>query len=278
MWRGFSQTCRSLSHSSKHGGGIAKCTKGPRPAQSLWRAFDWEQLCRSLPSLDSLAPRARPNQLVTVSRSLHPSNTVVVFANPALLCETLERLSNAHYIKLSGDGTFRLIQNGWVLLNLGVVTKHYAPASGRYAFRSTYHPLLFAIANKESEVTYKALFDAATFCAHHCLELDLPKLVGQYHCDWHVGEEAARLNCFPASERVADFAHFIAACTRPRVPASPDETVQTYRTGFPQPCRSGPWTRVGLHILFRGCMSCVPVLLPCFFIQLWNAWSKVCGI
>ena len=62
-----------------------------------------------------------------------------------------------------------------------------------------------------------------------------PSLSVQYHCDWHVGEEAARLNCFPASERVADlFAHFIGACTRPRVPASPDETVQTYRTGFPQ--------------------------------------------
>lgn len=170
--------------------------KGPKPAQSLWRAFDWEQLCRTLPSLESLAPRASPNPLVTVSRSLHPSNTVVIFANPALLRENLERLSNAQCIKLSGDGTFRLIQNGWVLLNLGVVTKHYAPASGRYAFRSTYHPLLFAIANKESEVTYKALFDAATLCAHYCLELDLPKLVGQYHCDWHIGEVLSCVSLF----------------------------------------------------------------------------------
>jgi len=107
----------------------------------------------------------------------------------------MKQLSNPGYIKLCGDGTFRLILGDWVLMNLPALTKHYAPVSGAGAFRPTFSPLLFGIANKESCPSYKALFDGASHCAHVCLDIDLPPRVCQYHCDWHAGEDAARRQC-----------------------------------------------------------------------------------
>lgn len=211
-----------------------KTHKGPKIAPSLWRVFDWEQLIRTMPSLASLGPRPLANHLVCVSHDLSPSNTVVIFVNPALFCETMKQLSNPGYIKLCGDGTFHLILGDWVLMNLPALTKHYAPVSAAGAFRPTFSPLLFGIANKESCPSYKALFDGASHCAHVCLDIDLPPRVCQYHCDWHAGEDAARRQCYPTSKRVADFAHFIGACVRSRLPVSADDTVQTYRSGFPQ--------------------------------------------
>ena len=68
-----------------------------------------------MPSLASLGPRPLAHQLVCVSHDLSPSNTVVIFVNPALFCETMKQLSNPGYIKLCGDGTFRLILGDWVL-------------------------------------------------------------------------------------------------------------------------------------------------------------------
>ena len=115
-----------------------KTHKGPEIAPSLWRVFDWEQLIRTMPSLASLEPRPLANQLVCVSHDLSPSNTVVIFVNPALFCETMKQLSNPGYIKLCGDGTFRLILGDWVLMNLRALTKHYAPVSGAHAFRPTF--------------------------------------------------------------------------------------------------------------------------------------------
>ena len=74
--------------------------------------------------------QAIPNRLAVVSHDLSPNSTSVVFVNPALFVETLGRLSNKAYLKLCGDGTFRLMEDGWVLLNLGVLARHYAPVNG----------------------------------------------------------------------------------------------------------------------------------------------------
>lgn len=74
------------------------------------------------------------------------------------------------------------------LLNLGVLSKHYAPVDGVYAFRSTFSPLLFAIAYKERQDTCKPPFHAASACASHLMGLDLPPHVAQYHADWRPGE------------------------------------------------------------------------------------------
>lgn len=137
---------------------------------------------------------------------------------PCLFSQTIRKLTD--YIKLCGDGTFRLIRAGWVLLNLGVLSKHYTRVSGTYAFRSTFSPLAFAIANKECQATYTALFRGAVTCAKSFIDLDLPPRVFQYHCDWHPGENLARLAVFPNSARAADFSHFIGACVGPRQKAN----------------------------------------------------------
>ena len=202
---------------------------GARPSRNIWRQYDWQQLLRAIPNFNS---EQQLNSLTVVSANLSPAHTVVVVVNPALFRETFARISNTNYIKLCGDGTFRLVHEGWVLLNLGALTKHYASDGQTYAFRSTYSPLLFALANKECKETYKPLFQGAVACATTLLDIDLPPRVAQYHCDWHPGENLARLEVFPDSERVADFAHFIGACVRPKQEPSPDETVQAYRAGF----------------------------------------------
>ena len=213
--------------------GNHKVHRGPKLANRAWRVFDWQQLLRSLPVLPSFGGEA-PDQLAVVSSNFDPDYTSVVLVNPALFVETWQRLSNQAYLKVCGDGTFRLMQDGWALLNLGVLTKHYASDGLAYAFRSTFSPLLFAIVNKEAKPTYKALFDGAKTCARACLDLDLAPRVAQYHCDWHPGENAARLECFPESQRVADFAHFMGACVRPRQPPAEDDTIRAYRAGFPE--------------------------------------------
>ena len=38
----------------------------------------------------------------------------------------------------------------------------------------------------------------------------------QYHCDWHIGEEAARCEEFPNSIRCGDWTHFTGAALRPK--------------------------------------------------------------
>lgn len=212
-------------------------------------------------SLDSIQRADIPDHLVSVSYNLSPDNTVVVLANPALFVETLQGLTNPDYIKLCCDGTCRLIEGGWVLINLRLLSKHHAPVADVYAFPSTYAPLLFALANKESDRTYQSLFAAAARCARVLLGLDLPPRVCQCHCDWHFGENAARLECFPQSERVADFAHFLGACVRPRQPSPTDDTVQAFRKGFPHTMQKYaldktwvPYLVGWVHIL-RSCPS-----------------------
>ena len=53
-------------------------------------------------------------------------------------------------------------------------------------------------------------------------------------------EDAARIECFPDSERVADFAHFIGACVRPGQQPPDDAAIQAYRAGFPDTIKPHP--------------------------------------
>ena len=204
-----------------------ECKDGSRPS-GLWRVYDWQQLLRGAPQFDTVAATV-PNNLAVVSADLSPAHTTVVFVNPALFHETFSRLTNQQYIKLCGDGTFRLMQGGWVLLNLGVLTKHYAAVAGTYAFRSTYSPLLFAVANKECRESYRALFEGAVVCAKSLFDIDLAPRVSQYG----TLEKIWPVLMFSQTQRgLRIFAHFIGACVRPKQALSPDETVQAYRAGF----------------------------------------------
>lgn len=129
------------------------------------------------------------------------------------------------------------MRDGWALINVGVLSKHYGPVDGTHAFWSTFSPLLFGVVNKEGQATYKHVFEAAKQCAKVCMGLDLEPCVSQYHCDWHPAEHAALRDSFPHALRVADFVHFIGACLRQKRQQVDDETIQVYRAGFPQTIR-----------------------------------------
>ena len=138
----------------------------------------------------------------------------MVFVNPALFSEVISRLANKDYIKLFGDGTYRLMDDGWSLLTLGVLTKHYSRDGTSYAFRTTFTPLIFAVANTERQETYECLFQAALRCAKEWWDIDLSTAARQYHADLHPGEDLARESIFPNALRVADVARVIGSCKR----------------------------------------------------------------
>ncbi|CAE7204585.1 mak16-a, partial [Symbiodinium pilosum] len=129
-----------------------------------WNRSDWQQLRRDLGDADDVsadADGALPDVLKVAATDYRPESTVMVFVNPALFSEVISRLANKGYVKLCGDGTYRLVDDGWSLLTLGVLTKHYSRDGTSYAFRTTFTPLIFAVANTERQETYECLFQAA---------------------------------------------------------------------------------------------------------------------
>ena len=207
---------------------------GHRSSSFNWVEADWRQLERDLGGIDGLEDC--PDALKFVAASYEPTATVVVFCNPALLRETLTRLTNLSYIKLCGDGTFRLTHGEWVLLTIGTLTKHYASSSSVYAFRTTFNPLMFALANKESQPTYQFFFQHVVACGLQFAGVDLSLACRQYHADLHSGEDAALKAIFVNADRVADWAHVMGACQRSKPPAQGLNPVLqarliAYRTG-----------------------------------------------
>ena len=127
---------------------------------------------------------------------------------PALVHAVLSRLPQPWNVKLSCDGTYRLLLSDMVLLTVGVSVKLWSKAEGKLCtFRSTFWPLGFAIADVESEEAYtilvKALLDVCK-----SLELDFDEAnILQWHGDMHKGLEAARQATAPSSTRLSDWAH-----------------------------------------------------------------------
>ena len=128
-----------------------------------------------------------------------------------------DRSANKSFIKLCGDGTFRLMFQQWILATLGTTSKQFSRGDDDHmtAFRTKYHPLIFAIMNIESEPTYRHFFRCLKHVADKLLHVDLSSVVKQYHCDWHAGEENARAVELPESVRAGDWAHFVGATSRP---------------------------------------------------------------
>eukprot|EP00439_Symbiodinium_sp_Y106_P016405 s1248_g2.t1 len=203
-----------------------------------WRRSDWEQLQRELGHIDEVSAddsAALPDALKVAAAEFQPEATTMVFVNPALFSEVLGRLANKEYIKLCGDGTYRLLDDGWTLLTLGVLTKHYSRDGTTYAFRTTFTPLMFAVANVERQETYECLFKAAATCAKQWCDIDLSTAARQYHADLHPGEDLARESVFPNALRVADFAHVIGACkrgSRQKADRPKDERMAAWRSGL----------------------------------------------
>ena len=209
-----------------------KGTTSDKLSSMRWVEADWRQVERTLGKTDSLVEVV--NQLKVAASLYDPMQTIVVFCNPLLLTETLNSLTNKCYIKLCGDGTFRLTDGDWVLMTVGVLSKHYARSEGIYAFSTTFNPLIFGLANKESEVTYQVLFQSLCECSRRFAGIDLQACVRQYHADMHPGEDLAQRSMFANACRVADWAHVIGACTRPKQKVTKDahdERVNVYHSG-----------------------------------------------
>lgn len=194
---------------------------------------DWRQLERDLGSALDLEDAV--NELKIAGLLLEPEQTAVIFCNPMLLRETLDSLTNKVYVKLCGDGTFRLTEGEWVFMTVGALSKHYAASDGvYYAFRTAFHPLVFGLANKESQTTYQVLFDSLCACAERFAGVDLRSCCHQYHADMHPGEDLAQKSVFINASHVTDWAHLIGACNRPKVVKAlvpSDEKIKVFRTG-----------------------------------------------
>ena len=199
---------------------VPDCVKRPQPARGSWCEYHWKQIERTWPAFNDVADSA-PDKLSIISMCLESDNTAVVLCNPALVKATVAKLANKAYIKLCGDGTHRLLNGQWILTSVGVISKHYSRGEKdkMHSLRSTLHPLVFAIVNKESEQTYRALFQGVKHAVRKLTGEDWGMATKQYHCDWHAGEEKARRAEFPMSVRCGDWAHFVGATTRPKMPA-----------------------------------------------------------
>ena len=191
------------------------------------------------------------NELKIAGLLLEREQTAIIFCNPILLEETLHSLTNRVYIKLCGDGTFRLTEEDWVLMTVGVLSKHYSESEGVEAFRTAFHPLVFGLANKESQPTYQVLFEALCACAEKFAGVDLRSSCQQYHADMHPGEDLAQRSVFINASRVADWAHVIGACNRPKASkhlALGDERIKIFRSGAFATMQNN-FTRAGQKLL-----------------------------
>jgi hypothetical protein len=199
-----------------------------------WLTCDWRRLTRQSPSFESAEAR-KSNQLCVVAQTFDAVHTTTVFCSPLLVKEVLDRIANKEYVKLCGDGTFRLIRDGWVLMTLGVLSKHHAQgeADNHACFRTSYLPWLFAVTSQECAESYDFFFQHALCVANTCCPgFVLESACRQYHGDWHKGEEKARAARFPKSLRAADWAHFVGATTSTKKnPHIDDEYVLTWRSG-----------------------------------------------
>ncbi|OLP95195.1 hypothetical protein AK812_SmicGene22683 [Symbiodinium microadriaticum] len=167
---------------------VNKGTKTDRATKFKWRKHDWDQLRRELgtvASMDEGPEDVAPDTLKIAAEVHSHACTVVVVLQPSSLTK----------------------HSDWVLLTVGALSKHYEQASGAFAFRTTFNPLLFALTNKEAQESYKIFFQALVDCAAKFTGVNLAEVCFQYHADLHLGEDLARKQIFPRADRLADWAH-----------------------------------------------------------------------
>jgi hypothetical protein len=93
---------------------VHKGSAKSRASSFKWVESDWRQLERDLgTALEAV------NELKIAGLLWEREQTAIIFCNPMLLEETLHSLTNRVYIKLCGDGTFRLTEEDWVLMTVG---------------------------------------------------------------------------------------------------------------------------------------------------------------
>ena len=166
---------------------------------------------------DSPALLPSDPRLRVVDMQLSPENVCVPMICPKLLHETLSLLPKPWNLKVSTDGTYRLMFDSYVLLTMGINVKNWSARKdlgGAFAFRSSFVPLGFALANKENEEAYAhlstTLFKTAQTLGHELR----PDQILQWHGDMHLGIEAARAKVAPNATRLSDWAHVTGATSQ----------------------------------------------------------------
>ena len=147
-----------------------------------------------------------------------PDCVVAPLLCPNLLSRVLHLLPEPYHLKISTDGTYRLMfGSGFTLLNIGVNVKHWARArpsdteTNLTAFRSRYVPLAFAIASSEASQPYARFASTFVRVCQALVPNFSPASILQRHGDMHRGVEAARLQVAPSSIRLSDWAHVTGA-------------------------------------------------------------------
>jgi hypothetical protein len=127
-------------------------------------------------------------------------------------------LGNQSWIRLCGDGVYRISVEGYLLVIVGVLAKGPSLNDGgggtstENFMTTSFFPLTYGLVNKESYVSYRRCFVALNEAMEKCVGVpDFAARVKQFHADLHFGAEKARQEVYPSSHRAMDFSHFTGA-------------------------------------------------------------------
>ena len=151
---------------------------------------------------------------------LSPTNVCVPLISPALLDHVFHLVHRPWNFKISTDGTYRLLFEGYAVLTVGINVKHWClrrdDSLKVWSFCSSFVPLCFAFCNKENEHGYAHMFAAMVAAAQQLGHEIRSEHILQWHGDLHRGIEAARESLAPTATRVSDWAHVLGVTTQGR--------------------------------------------------------------
>ncbi|KAI9987716.1 hypothetical protein PInf_023760 [Phytophthora infestans] len=143
--------------------------------------FEWaaSRLCTTKDELDAVGERELV--VLQVFESKEVNKTKEASFGMVLSCKKLFRnfLTAAAYgdlVSISCDGTYRLTDAGWTLINLGVVGVIYDEKERQ--FHQRFYPCAFGFVRTECELAYEALFESVNRCVYNCLGMELKPTVG----------------------------------------------------------------------------------------------------
>ena len=163
---------------------------------------------------DDARVRIQDTQLRVLNPVFNGSELSVPIICTALVNLVLSLVPRPWHIKLSLDGTYRLvICSKYVLLNAGVNVKHWVHDRSVTVpeFRSRFVPLAFAIPHVEAEGSYARLTDSllkvrVEVSGQDGVSFDRAH-IGQWRGDSHRGLEKTRRAVVPDAVRLSDWAH-----------------------------------------------------------------------
>ena len=97
--------------------------------------------------------------LRVIDMRLSPERVCVPLICPALLDQVFSLLPRPWNLKVSTDGTYRLLFDSYTLITLGINVKNWSPRKDLriFSFRSSFLPLGFALADTEHDQAYTHL-------------------------------------------------------------------------------------------------------------------------